>query len=63
VREPLEQFLSTVGRRKFVAPLFGELAKRSADKAWATALYAKIRERYHPVTQAAVDTALGIKAG
>ena len=63
VRAPLQQFLSTVGRRKFVAPLFGELAKRPDDKAWATALYATVRERYHPVTQAAVDTALGYRPG
>jgi leukotriene-A4 hydrolase len=63
VRAPLEQFLSTVGRRKFVAPLFTELAKRPQDQAWANALYAKVRERYHPVTQAAVDAVLGVKAG
>jgi aminopeptidase N len=63
VREPLERFLTEVGRRKFVAPLFAELAKQPADKAWAEALYARIRDRYHPVTQAAVDTALGRSAG
>jgi leukotriene-A4 hydrolase len=59
VRAPLEKFLSSVGRRKFVAPLFSELAKQPADKAWADALYARIRDTYHPVTQAAVDAALG----
>jgi aminopeptidase N len=59
VRAPLERFLSTVGRRKFVAPLFAELAKKPDDKAWAQALYARIRDGYHPVTQAAVDAALG----
>jgi leukotriene-A4 hydrolase len=59
VRAPLERFLTEVGRRKFVAPLFTELAKQPADKAWADALYSRIRDRYHPVTQAAVDTALG----
>jgi hypothetical protein len=63
VREPLERFLTEVGRRKFVAPLFTELAKQPDDKAWAEALYERIRDRYHPVTQAAVDTALGRSAG
>jgi len=63
VRAPLERFLSTVGRRKFVAPLFEALAKRPADKAWASALYARIRDSYHPVTQAAVDAVLDYRAG
>jgi leukotriene-A4 hydrolase len=63
VRAPVEQFLSTVGRRKFVAPLFEALAERPADKAWASALYARIRDSYHPVTQASVDAVLGYRAG
>jgi hypothetical protein len=63
VREPLERFLSSVGRRKFVGPLFAELAKRPADKAWASALYTRIRDGYHPVTQASVDATLGFRPG
>jgi aminopeptidase N len=59
IKAPLEQFLLTVGRRKFVKPLYEELAKTSANKAWAESIYRTARARYHPVTQAAVDLALG----
>jgi hypothetical protein len=58
-RPALEKFLSSIGRRKFIGPLFGELAKRPADRAWAVALYERIRDTYHPVTQASVEATLG----
>ncbi len=55
VRPELETFLMSVGRKRFVVPLYSALLASPADKAWALALYAKARERYHPETQAAVD--------
>jgi aminopeptidase N len=55
VREPLSAFLMSVGRQKFVVPLYTALLKNPSDKDWAKALYAKAREHYHPVTQASVD--------
>ena len=55
VRKPVQKFLMSVGRRKFVVPLYAAMLQRPADKAWALALYAKAREHYHPVTQAATD--------
>jgi aminopeptidase N len=55
VREPLTTFLMSVGRQKFVVPLYTALLKNPSDKDWAKALYAKAREHYHPVTQGAVD--------
>jgi hypothetical protein len=55
VREPLKTFLMSVGRTRFVAPLYSALLTRPDDKAWAQGVYAKARERYHPLTQAAVD--------
>lgn len=55
VRVPLQAFLMSVGRQKFVVPLYAALLQRPGDRAWAQALYAKARERYHPVTQATVD--------
>ncbi len=59
IRAPLEQFLVQVGRRKFIKPLFEELARTPPNKAWAEAIYARARPGYHPVTQAAVDAVLG----
>ena len=61
IRAPLEVFLNTVGRRKFVKPLFEALALDPENKAFAERIYREARPRYHPVTQAAVDEALGWK--
>jgi aminopeptidase N len=54
----LEEFLTTIGRRKFVKPLFEELAKTPSGATRARAIYAKARPGYHPITQASVDTIL-----
>jgi len=54
----LEEFLTTIGRRKFVRPLFEELAKTPAGKQLAVAIYTKARPGYHPITVASVDTIL-----
>ncbi|MCY7375959.1 MAG: M1 family metallopeptidase [Pyrinomonadaceae bacterium] len=54
----LEEFLTTIGRRKFVKPLYEELAKTSAGKKRADTIYAKARAGYHPITRASVDTIL-----
>lgn len=51
----LEEFLTTVGRRKFVKPLFEELVKTPGGTARAKAIYAKARRGYHPITQASID--------
>jgi leukotriene-A4 hydrolase len=55
VREPLNKFLMSVGRQKFVVPLYTALLKNPAEKEWAKGVYAKARSHYHPVTQASVD--------
>ncbi|KQQ47710.1 aminopeptidase [Duganella sp. Leaf126] len=55
VRAPLEKFLMSVGRQKFVVPLYTALLKQPAQAAWARSVYAKARDHYHPVTQASVD--------
>lgn len=57
VREPLNKFLMSVGRQKFVVPLYTALLKNPNEKEWARTVYAKARTHYHPVTQASVDKA------
>jgi hypothetical protein len=54
----LEEFLTSIGRRKFVKPLFDELAKTSAGTKRANEIYAKARSGYHPITQSSVDQIL-----
>ncbi|KQX00212.1 aminopeptidase [Massilia sp. Root418] len=58
VRAPLKSFLLSVGRKKFVVPLYTALLKNPADRDWALALYKEARPRYHPDTQKAVNKLL-----
>lgn len=59
----LEEFLISIGRRKFVKPLFEELANKKPDgAARAKAIYAKARPGYHPITQEAIDKILNEKS-
>lgn len=55
VRAPLQAFLLSVGRQKFVVPLYTALLKNPAEREWARTLYVQARPHYHPVTQSAVD--------
>ena len=61
VRPALEAFLMSVGRQKFVVPLYTALRKNAQDKAWAESVYKKSRERYHPATQKSVDKQMASK--
>jgi leukotriene A-4 hydrolase/aminopeptidase len=54
----LEQFLTTVGRRKFLKPLYEEMAKTPEGRERALRIYAKARSAYHPISQATVDEIL-----
>ncbi|MAF28333.1 MAG: aminopeptidase [Croceicoccus sp.] len=54
-----EEFLSTVGRMKFVAPLFGTLMDEGDwGQPIAKRIYAKTYPSYHAVTRGAVDRAM-----
>lgn len=55
---PLKNFLMNVGRRKFLKPLYSELAKKPEDKAWAKEVYAKARAGYHSVSYNTIDDIL-----
>ncbi|MGI8989706.1 MAG: M1 family metallopeptidase [Bryobacteraceae bacterium] len=52
----LEEFLTSVGRRKYLKPLYEELVKTPEGRARAKAIYANARAGYHPIAQATVDT-------
>ncbi|APX65314.1 M1 family metallopeptidase [Sphingomonas sp. gentR] len=55
-----EQFLTSQGRRKFVAPLFQQLQGQGEwGQALAKRIYDKARPGYHAVTQVTVDRLLG----
>ena len=55
-----EQFLTSQGRRKFVAPLFAELMKQEGwGPVLAKRIYAEARPGYHPLTVGTVDKIVG----
>lgn len=54
----LEEFLTSVGRRKFLKPLYEELVKTPAGKERAQAIYRKARPGYHPIAAASLDPIL-----
>lgn len=51
----LEEFLSTVGRRKFLKPLYSELMKTPEGRERALRIYSKARPGYHPIAQNTLD--------
>jgi hypothetical protein len=58
----LEEFLMTIGRRKFIKPLYEELAKTPEGKERALAIYRRARATYHPISVASVDEVLKWKS-
>ncbi|MCS6873082.1 MAG: M1 family metallopeptidase [Pyrinomonadaceae bacterium] len=58
-RNRLKEFLTNVGRRKFVRPLYVELVKTPDGKKFAKEIYSVARKGYHPITQASIDAIVG----
>lgn len=57
----LEEFLMSVGRRKFLKPLYQELVLTEAGKAKAMAIYTKARPRYQAIARKTIDEIVGWK--
>jgi hypothetical protein len=56
-----ERFLMTMGRRKFVAPLFETLSKQGEwGRPIAARIYARARPSYHSVTTGTVDKTMKV---
>jgi hypothetical protein len=51
----LEEFLLTVGRRKFIRPLYQEMAKTPEGRERALAIYRRARPTYHPIAVMSID--------
>jgi hypothetical protein len=58
----LERFLMNVGRRKFLKPLYTELAKTAPGLDRAKKIYAKARPRYHATSTGTIDKIVGWSA-
>ena len=57
----LDSFLTTIGRRKFLMPLYTELLTTPAGGVKARALFAKARPFYHPIAVESVEKLLSKK--
>jgi hypothetical protein len=51
----LEDYLTTIGRRKLILPLYRALLETPAGRARAMAIYAKARPGYHPIAVDSID--------
>ncbi len=53
--QPLRQFLLSVGRQKFIVPLYTELKANPQWRSWAREVYREARPGYHPLAQQQLD--------
>lgn len=56
IDERLEQFLLTVGRRKYLVPLYDALCSSSEGRVRAQQIYLRARPLYHAVSTQTLDT-------
>lgn len=54
----LERFLTSQGRRKFLAPLYTDLARTEWGRTLAANIYRRARPTYHSVSVGSIDTIL-----
>ncbi len=54
----LEEFLTSIGRRKLIKPLYAELAKTPEGRERALAIYRRARPTYHPIAVTSIDEVL-----
>ena len=54
----IEEFLTAIGRRKFIKPLYEELAKTPEGKSFAMKIYRRARPTYHPIAVTSIDEVL-----
>lgn len=57
----LDTFLTTVGRRKFLVPLYTQLVASERGRVMAQTIYAKARPNYHTVSVRTIDELLDRK--
>lgn len=51
----MKTFLTSVGRRKFLTPLYTRLAATAENKEWAIEVYKQARPQYHSVSYNTID--------
>lgn len=51
----MERYLTTIGRRKLIVPIYRDLVATAPGRAMAVRIYALARAAYHPLAQATID--------
>ncbi len=59
INNPMREFLVNVGRRKFLQPIYTELAKSDSGLALAKDIYKDARPNYHSISYITIDEILG----
>jgi hypothetical protein len=57
----MERFLATVGRRKYLKPLYTELMKTPEGQQRARRIYRSARAGYHPIAQTTLDAIVNVQ--
>jgi aminopeptidase N len=57
-RPSMEAFLTKIGRRKLIMPIYDELAKTPEGREFGLQVFEKARPGYHPITVGSVEKAL-----
>lgn len=55
IRPAMEKFLIKIGRRKYIAPIYLELAKTPENLQWARKVYSVAKENYHYVSRSTIE--------
>ena len=58
IRPNMEKFLIKVGRRKYIAPIYQELAKTPENLIWAREVFDKAKNNYHYISRTTVQEIL-----
>ena len=61
-RPAMAEYMTRIGRRYLVVPLYEALAKTPDGKDFARSVYAKAKDGYHPMTQASIEKVLNKKS-
>jgi len=61
IRPNMERFLLKVGRRKYLSPIYSELAKTPENLAWAKSVFEKAKGNYHFVSRSSIEGILYTK--
>lgn len=59
---PMEAFLGTVGRKKFLEPLYMEMMKTEKGRQMANNIFNKSKQNYHPLTAIKIEDILKSKS-